>query len=361
MIRAATRRGLCWLVALLVGLLLAPAPAAAQSTRAYGDITIQVIEPADAETQHGYMAHQFIVTNRSTTEAHTVRLTLPMDSIRSAGISRISRTAQVAPGATVAMDLLQPPLAVYGNSVEVRIDGNQEDDPLELPRASAPHGQSLSDRTRRSYRSDDSYVLVSESLTRKDITRGASSRVEEVPWALAVERWPNTWLAYSRFDAVAVTAEEIDRMRPSTRDALIRYAECGGSLMVVGAWTPPEAWADTGHTTPPSAGDQPPMAFYNAMLGYAIITTPEAAGSGLGSRFFDNVRNTQRRLADMQSPQQAHRDFPILERLRLPLRTLVVTLLLFCVLIGPVNLLLLRKWNRRIWMWWTVPAMSLVM
>ena len=45
----------------------------------------------------------------------------------------------------------------------------------------------------------------------------------------------------------------------------------------------------------------------------------------------------------------------------MPVRGLFVLVLLFALGIGPVNLWLLSKYKRRIWLWWNVPAISLLM
>ena len=43
-----------------------------------------------------------------------------------------------------------------------------------------------------------------------------------------------------------------------------------------------------------------------------------------------------------------------------PVRGLFVLVLLFAVGIGPANLWLLSRYKRRIWLWWNVPAISLL-
>jgi hypothetical protein len=56
----------------------------------------------------------------------------------------------------------------------------------------------------------------------------------------------------------------------------------------------------------------------------------------------------------------AEQSLPIIDDLGLPVRGLFVLLLLFTLTIGPANIWLLVRWKRRIWLLWTVPALSLL-
>jgi hypothetical protein len=51
---------------------------------------------------------------------------------------------------------------------------------------------------------------------------------------------------------------------------------------------------------------------------------------------------------------------PIIEKLSTPVRGLFLLMLLFVIVIGPVNLLLLARRRKKLWLLWTVPAISLV-
>jgi hypothetical protein len=50
----------------------------------------------------------------------------------------------------------------------------------------------------------------------------------------------------------------------------------------------------------------------------------------------------------------------VVENLRIPVRGLFTVMLLFTILIGPVNIYVLKRLRRRIWLLWTVPAFSLL-
>jgi len=49
---------------------------------------------------------------------------------------------------------------------------------------------------------------------------------------------------------------------------------------------------------------------------------------------------------------------PIVENLKIPVRGIVIIMLLFIIVIGPVNIFILARKNRRTWLLWTIPAIS---
>src|SRR5262249_22639553 len=61
----------------------------------------------------------------------------------------------------------------------------------------------------------------------------------------------------------------------------------------------------------------------------------------------------------VRSPADANDVFPVVEGMETPVRGLFVVMLVFAVTIGPVNLYLLARARRRIWMLWTVPLLAL--
>src|SRR5262249_27190534 len=62
----------------------------------------------------------------------------------------------------------------------------------------------------------------------------------------------------------------------------------------------------------------------------------------------------------IRSASEAQRDFPVVDNVGIPVRSLFVVMLVFAILIGPVNIRVLTRKKRRIWLLWTVPAFSLL-
>jgi hypothetical protein len=60
------------------------------------------------------------------------------------------------------------------------------------------------------------------------------------------------------------------------------------------------------------------------------------------------------------TPDVAHERFRVVDDVGIPIQELFLVMLVFCVLIGPVNILVLSWLGRRIWLLWTVPTFSLL-
>ena len=60
------------------------------------------------------------------------------------------------------------------------------------------------------------------------------------------------------------------------------------------------------------------------------------------------------------STSQAHREFEVVANIGIPVRGLFIFMILFVVLIGPINFYWLTQTRRRIWLLWTVPVFSLI-
>jgi hypothetical protein len=58
------------------------------------------------------------------------------------------------------------------------------------------------------------------------------------------------------------------------------------------------------------------------------------------------------------SPSDANRAMPVLEDVSIPVRGLFVVMVVFVLLIGPINIYWLSRGRRRLWLLWTVPALA---
>jgi hypothetical protein len=56
----------------------------------------------------------------------------------------------------------------------------------------------------------------------------------------------------------------------------------------------------------------------------------------------------------------ANANLPVVENLKIPARSITIVMLLFIIVVGPVNILVLNRKKKRTWMLWTVPAISLL-
>jgi hypothetical protein len=332
------------LVAVALALAALASSAQAEPMR-FGDIaaTPLPVPSPSAESAHGYVEYRFAVENRSADKPHEVGIRLPFETYRDeAPLVAISRSVVVAPGATVVVSVPQCPLALTGSDAAVSVDGRQQRDPLRVNVEA--HGVRAYWGSGRM--SDVVFILSSRGVAFP--TPGEKEKVFVARAEQDVREWSAEWLAYSRYDAVAVTAEEMERMPPPVRLALVRYVECGGTLKVVGAWQPPQEWRW-------GDGVRFRSGAYNVGFGRCIVTA-EASESHTALTYA--ARESAEAFRNVRSVEEANREFPVVEDIRAPVRGMLVLMLVFVIVIGPVNIIVLGRLNKRLWLLVTVPLVS---
>jgi len=194
-----------------------------------------------------------------------------------------------------------------------------------------------------------------------------------------LDQWSDNWLALTRFDAVVVTAEELATI-PETQPifrAIRRYVECGGMLCVIGTeWNAPKEWKEI-H----SSND---FTQWDAVMGNAFLLKRPAEASEEALTMIRNLvlSKSENWTGAMRSetyygrgsyyamggggsgffgdPRRLVETMPTSESKGVPIRAITVLILVFAILIGPVNVYVLSWKNRRIWLLWTVPVISLL-
>jgi hypothetical protein len=171
--------------------------------------------------------------------------------------------------------------------------------------------------------------------------------------------WSDDWLSYTRYDGVVLHARDIAHIadKPTLR-ALWRYVEAGGVLLVVGP----------GDLHLPKTWRVPPVsraALKEYVVGFGLcLHAPEANPEKWDASDWQVVQgefsSTNRPWEAPHSITSLHESFPVVDNLGVPITGLFVLMLVFAAVIGPINLIVLTRLNRRIWMLWTVPLVSFV-
>ncbi|HEY2910857.1 MAG TPA: hypothetical protein VGI99_11465, partial [Gemmataceae bacterium] len=228
------------LALVLLAFLALPAAVSADS---FGDIDVTVESEPQGSATHGYGEFRFRVVNRSATSAHSVRLSIPQESFSSRveHMHSISRTVEVDSGKSVLVALLYPENHdITGSGIAVAVDGRTFDRGL---------GMSLSTMARsHRFGSSGSLILYSRAVNplfpdwiQTATNKGAAFGFN--PFGLVrsysnCDAWSSNWLAYSRYDGVVVTGNDLRTMPADVHSAIGRYVECGGSLLMIADWTP---------------------------------------------------------------------------------------------------------------------------
>jgi hypothetical protein len=169
---------------------------------------------------------------------------------------------------------------------------------------------------------------------------------------------PADWRAYAGYRGVVVTDAEWRAMEPGARVAIVHYAKSGGSLVVI---VPDEAAAST---LPGFPKPDDPNRPGRVGLGKALaILKADANDKSLSAAIHDGFSN-QVSSAESASDQliewrrNAPEFFPQRSSTLTSLLMLVV-LVAFAILIGPVNLFVIAPAKRRHRLFFSVPVIAL--
>jgi hypothetical protein len=368
-------------VAVLV-LLLTTSTAPAVS---FGSVEVTVESEPKGNATHGYAEVWVRVQNRSEQTAHTVRLTFPKASYSPGTdyLRAVTRTVTVEPGKVARVALAYPErVTVVGTGLGITIDGREQEEAIALGGSSRGFGG----YGRSRYSSSSSgpaqpLVLYSRSVDTNfpdwvgeaqrrvlfgggrpppgvTVMSGPGLGVECVRADQPAAAWSPNWLGYSRYDGVVVTAEDLRSMPAEVRAAVAQYVECGGSLLVLGPDAPlPGRWKPQ----PIAANLQ--LAAGTAGFGDYFVEPgtdlsdwkPDAA-----ARVFNSWSRTLAPWQRNQTPAEAHRSFPVIDDVGVPVKGLLALMFVFVIVIGPLNLFVLARRRRKLWQFWTVPLVSLL-
>ncbi len=370
----------------------------------FGDITITPVPQPQYvggsgtdRVAHGYLEYRFEIENQSAKDARRVTLTMPSNAYRygnqGAFLRSITKTVEVAPEATLQVSLMQPDVPIAGANVAVKIDGKPQDREIQLNlkrnqntasrgfsghSTSPPGGEDgriailaspdlASVVVANLYKSSVGAPPVSGSGTNTAGTffeKGSPHNGKAFHYRMIHSTYSadsdslgtRSWLGFSPYDGVVLSSRTVNAMPAESRAALWQYVECGGTLVVPGKAKVPDTWkfapTDVKGCTTASPGFGRCLVFENVNL---------ASWSPDDWKLIAEMWDDSRRAWDqVTSVTDANLNFPVVENLGIPIRGLFTFMFVFVVVIGPLNLFWLSRTNRRMWMLWTVPAISLL-
>ncbi len=353
--------------------LLLVAQVAHAGSERYGKITVTVDEDTSGGGNFGYRVYPVSIANGDTTE-RTVTVRVPA---RSWGnnerdhLTATTRTFRVAAGGTLRSDLIAPAMPVRGQGAAVHIDGRAQEDnvPLNVD-GSYNYGFDgvATVRVSRDLSAKQRGVL-DEAAGRHD--SGGSGRYSSstrsgmqliLPNAKPVREWSGGWLTYAGLAEVVLTERDLGAMSAETSAALRKYVLSGGRLTVVAStrWPAVPGWPDTDEPQEWETRDGVRAALGLGELRWwhtdDLATTDDTAIDAWVDGVTRHAQSQQNRL----DADQADKAFPVIEGQRTPVRGLLLLMVVFALLIGPVNVLVLSVMKKRMWLLWTVPLTSAV-
>lgn len=326
-------------------------------------VTIESFNPigGSATSTYGVTGHPIELTNSTDRDR---RVVLRFSDDMGYGPDRIAamrKVIEVPARSTVRTNLYTPALELGAISASVTVGGETGRDRLVLPGGGYTSGGWGSSTT------TDAILLGTdipvELLDAIEGLKASSGSRQTLTYARepVTGMWPDNWLGYSRFHAVAVSSTEWARLTPGQQQALLLAVHTGMHLVVTGVDTPNELAPKvlTGREIRPEvAAYSRGIATLEHGLGRVYSLSEPRAATLLAGVLRDRLRLSDRRRSN-PNPSSAESALPIETNRETPAAGLLVVLVIFTTLIGPVNLILLARKNKRVWLFLTTPALGL--
>ncbi|MFA6956300.1 MAG: hypothetical protein WC538_10550 [Thermoanaerobaculia bacterium] len=343
---------------LLLAFVAASALALAARAADFGPVTV-VDESGDfVASIHGYREYRFRVSNRDGKQ-HVVEIAAPavVYSGQAGTIRRMSRSVAMPPRTEAILSMWQPQLNMTGTNAEVTIDGNVQSDKIPLNIGYSGGSGQIHILASRSISEANLRTTLETVLRKEELTIETSART--------VGEWGPNWLGLTRNDAIVLREAELADAPPPVRLAVERFVRAGGTLVIFEAAGPPEGCG---------ALDVRPDALYRCGDGFGtrfVTTSPEPAPFTLAEvdPWVAAMRASLKPLTDaslawsgggpFRGSYAATSPLRVVDELTVPIRGLFVAMTLFAIVAGPVNLIFLSRKNRRIWILWTLPLLSI--
>ena len=327
----------------LAVLLLFACSAAADS---FGPLIIEPRAAVGPMRDGAYYEYRFNVVN-PTADAHVVRIDLAGSILGGGAQPRASRTIVAAPRASTMVSIPQYVMNQYGlREAVVSVDGVEQETRLAVGAYASPGG---------------SYRTTLDVLIGRTVDAGVplaiapdSSGVEAIRPSISPASWSANWIHYSVFSgAIFTTRDWLERPRP-VQAALLRWVAAGGSITFIG---------DVPDGLPEMRGSGAQLGFDARHLGLGcvnLLPESETIAPHVGA-----LRSTWREVDidtryQWYGEQQQDTPIPLLDDASLPVKSLFSLLVVFAVVGGPLNLWVLAKKQRRLWIFWTLPLLAAV-
>ncbi len=327
--------------ALLLFLLLFALSAHADN---FGPINVLALQSLGDAANAGYNVRRFDIEN-PTHDSHKVTLTIVVNGYGMRSELHTSRTFTAPAGSTITVEI---PEQMQGwapsRELAVEVDGRHRGPDMKLPTTgSGERGMQ---------------ILLSPSFTdtvlREQMKkRGPSpNSCEFIRSEVPIRQWSTNWLAYTPFVGVAMTTAEWAELPAATQLGVQRWVRSGGTLLIAGAPLTLPGVKTIERNVPGYTENN--LAFGRVFL----VSTPiDAAPEPLFDALSGSWQGSQQMTTTTSSPMEL---LPLLGSSRVPVAAMFTLLIVFAVSSGPISLFMHAKKNRRLWIFWSMPAAALI-
>jgi hypothetical protein len=299
----------------------------------------------------GYNYFPVMAVNHSSQEK-VVNLSIQADY--SSELGYVSRTFSVPAGETRVEAIFFPILGISSRGIKIEVDNMTLNNALGS-RISSYRGYHGSSRGQS---------LVDAKISRNDFNNvfqnsyGSSGRadLETNYFEGGYEQFAPNWMAYSQYDNLVFFADSLKKMRPSARNAIFDYVRTGGTLLVLGNIDLPGDFEEEKLIIK----DSNEIKKYLGGFGQ-LFKAEENFLEKVATSTIDPIPNfASDRTSSMSGRYGIPLEFSDNEIESVSAKWLMILIYAFAFLIGPVNVYILHKIQRKIWVFVTVPVASAV-
>lgn len=285
-----------------------------------------------------YHEYRFAVVNPAA-ERHVIRIEVVSRTYYAAfGEIRSSREVVVSPRSSEVVSIPELVLGNYAGPATafVKVDGRVQGKQFQIDRESGS-----------GYNARD--ILIGRSVPQPlvvqlipDWSVGDAVRLELPP-----AEWSDQWIYYDRFEGMLLTDMDWRQLPPDARAAILRWVSAGGALTFYGS-------AELPPVRPAAEITQLRAAHH----GFGTISML-GAGAPLDPNAIAEIQALWRGALALPGGLSENGNMQLLDKPPIPVGLLFLLLMAFAIIAGPIHLFVLAKKNRRVWMFVTLPVMSI--
>ncbi|MFZ5951826.1 MAG: hypothetical protein ACOYXC_14035 [Candidatus Rifleibacteriota bacterium] len=335
-------------ILIIILILLAPlALSARNSTIESMGVKIAAVPGYNGRCTSGYVFYRVTVSNRSGEEKN---IRLFMNSSYSGELEQVTRRFKIAAGETRVESLFFPVMDFSSQGMKVEIDGYVLQENL------FDYLSHYRDYYRKRQTLVDNRIARSEFEAVFGSGRG-SHDVETSSFDGSYGQMDSSWLGYSQFNSLIFYAESLAQMTPETRIAIFNYVRAGASMMILGNFELPSDFVAIEAKVPENLHD---FRAFSGGFGRILMTQEDAltqVATASGNPFPDLNQDP---FASINSRSRSPLTFTDQEVKTVSVQWLMIIIYIFAFVIGPVNVYVLHKLEKKIWVFWTVPVASAI-
>lgn len=315
-----------------------------------------------------------------------------------------SSTMRLAPGGTAFVVLPLPPVMIHVRSIRLRDSGGEcnydvgssffdffgddgssyyyhsaiDDDSCAYLSKSVPY-EAFEEAIKAAYeeaqkaQGGNSWGTFSTKFGSYRCARGGDMKC--VKSSQVADPWPTDWRAYLPYPLCVVADRDFPDIPEGAREALRRYVAAGGNLLLVGDRAEclkisGELFADALASLTLQSPLKTPLTLHYGLGEARVLQVTDIIGLKRADLPVEAVNELANAIRDAKCVFKAsflgkletnpYFIIDISNRLHIPTGLFITVLLLFVILAGPVSMIVLARRNRRIWIIWVLPAISLV-